>query len=350
MVRNEPGRDGGAQPPGARNTEQADSPDGPATAPTRRERAEAALHAALTDSEAAATALRADLDALRHTLDVGSVPSPPPSPTATDAPPAPHPPSRRPSVRMLAVAVVLLLGLAGTVTMLVRHGSGAPGTTAGTAAAPTAAPMTTDPQVRALPWPGGPVTVPSGAATRGPGVDAPGSDVTAAQDPDGQHLDVYEQVIVDDSTGPGLRLEVPSLAGLKRPIGSARLTVEDLQAQVDGQSVATVALGGTRGWLVPFPAGSARTHVVLRYRVRGAIVRQTPGPPRRVTIVLAPLSGVATKGTKAPVNVRFRGTGISAMTCPLAATSRPLCGRRAGSWWVAKLPDRPVALVTGTRT
>ena len=349
MVRHDPYREGGAQAPGTRDAEQADSPVGPAPAPTRRERAEAALHAALTDSAAAATALRADLDALRHTLDVGSDPSPSPAATAAAAP-APPPPSRRPSVRMLAVAVVLLLGLAGTVTMLVRHGSGTPETTAGTVAAPIADPTTTDPRVRALPWPGGPVTVPSGAATRGPGVDVPGSDVTIAQDPDGQHLDVYEQVVLDDSTGPGLRLEVPSLARLKGPIGSARLTVEDLQAQVDGQSVAAIALSGARGWLVPFPAGSAHTHVVLRYRVRGAVVRQTPDPPKRVTIVLAPLSGMATKLTKAPVNVRFRGTGVSAMTCPLAAASRSRCGRRTGSWWVATLPDRPLALVTGTRT
>ncbi len=310
----------------------------------------AALRASLADSEAQTHALRAELDQLRHDLESG----------VSLAPAAPAGPRRRTATRALTAAAVAGLATIGLAVALVAGHDGSAGTTptgpapsgpAGGAPAPgggaVQAPLATpDP----LPWPGGAVSVPAGLPAAGPGIDAPGSDVTVAADPDQVHLDVYEQVVIPLPRPAQLQLAPALLTGLKPPLGTAALSVQDLQAEVDGRRGELLPSGPANAWTLTLPAGATPARVVLRYRVTGAFVRQEPAPRGRVTVVLAPLSAPAELAAGMPVELRYLGAGVTAMTCPQAVQNLQLCGSPAGTSWQARLPPGGgVVLVQATR-
>ena len=169
---------------------------------------------------------------------------------------------RRGSAGVAAVvtALVIVVALAVSRGPLTRQEGAAPApsaspvatgpapavTASGVLPTPAASPAAPPPlATRPLPWPGGPVLVPAGLPVAGPGADAPGTELTAAVDPDRQHVDAYERVVFRPGATSVL-LAAPSAAGLPAELRQVRPVVEGLQAEIDGRPVAPVAEG--RGW------------------------------------------------------------------------------------------------------
>jgi hypothetical protein len=191
-----------------------------------------------------------------------------------------------------------------------------------------------------MPWPGGAVLQPRGLAASGPGVTAPGLDLTAALDPDGRHVDVYERLVLRPG-GTALVLHGADLGRLPAALRVGRGSVSDLQVELDGRAVRPQGVGAS--WRVTSPDGASVTRAVLRYRLTGVFVRQPPAPPGRFTLVLRPLGADVALADRDPVVVRISDARIGPMTCP---TSRhPLCGSVTGRTHTATLPGDATGVV-----
>jgi hypothetical protein len=313
----------------------------------RRGQQAAYLRQKLDEKAAATDELREALDELRQVLDVDS---PPPAAAS----------SRR-RTRLVVGLVVVLAVTALVLFMVLDRGSGSgrivdgtpgsPPTTpaatgtadagAGTSAAPgasgPAAPETgakaAPSGIKPLPWPGGAVFTPPGLTTSGPGANAPGTDVQAAADPDGSHIDVFERLLLDAATGDPLTLAVPTL-----PAVNGNAEVQDLQVQLD-DTVAAVTADGPESWSATPAAGQTYTRVTLRYRMAAGVMLVTPAAPGRALGIVAPLTGMISSGRGHPVQVRALGPKVLGITCPTAPAGA-VCGSRDGSGgWVATVPD-----------
>jgi hypothetical protein len=296
--------------------------------------------------------------------------SPAPSstaPSSTAPSPTPVPPSgddagpRRPDTRaawLATLLVLLVLGVAVTVVTGARpHGptqgrtsTAAPASSASSeptvGPTPTPAPASPSPgsaggpATEPLPWPGGPVLRPHGLAASGPGATSPGLELTAALDPDGRHVDVFERLVLRPGT-TSLLLREADLGRLASALPNGRGDVSDLQVELDGQAVAAQRLGPS--WTATRSDGAAIAHAVLRYRLTGVFVRGAPAPPGRMTLVLRPLGASSVLGTGDPVVVRISDARAGIMTCP--TSSRPLCGSVTGRTHTANLPQDATGVV-----
>jgi hypothetical protein len=371
-------------PGGSRAGDDAD--DGPVLRSTRLPAASASAVAPGGDDQAAdAGELREALSALRATLegrppapstrapvtsapagsaDVADAEAPPPPSSAADvdaASASPAQPARRtiPRPALVAGAVVVLAAL---VALALRGGPGADraapvpsasasssasaasstsgsaqpspsGAGSATATPPPSPHLATHP----LPWPGGAVLQPPGLATGGPGANVPGLELTAALDPDGRHVDVYERLLLR----PGITSLVLSQADPGVPALRLAAGVRDLQVELDGRPVQPRTTGAS--WQVASPDGGPVTRAVLRYRLSDVFVRRAPAPPGRYTLVLRPLGAPAVLAARDPVVVRIDDARVGTVTCP---TSRqPLCGSVAGRLHTATLPADATAVV-----
>lgn len=333
-----------------------------------------ALRKSLDDTEAEANELRATLDALRQVLDA--------------EPPAeqPPPPARRVVGRrrrsLLLAAAALVVVLVTVIALLVSGGhrrdsagsasspaatgpaptgSGTAGSTAagsttagsgstpaGSASGPAAsgsAPSgsaaagtggTLAPAVTPLPWPGGAVLVPAGVPSSGPGITAPGSDITVAIDPDRTHLDVFERVSYPAAV-PSLRLATPSSGSLTGIFATAHPSVVDLQVEAGGQAL-SVSADGSGGWTATAPGNGTITSAVLRYRLAGVLLHVTPAPPGRFLILATPLSSTASAAAGLPVTLRISDSRVLGVSCTLLTGLGAVCGTATGSTWTATIP------------
>ena len=182
---------------------------------------------------------------------------------------------------------------------------------------------------------------PPGLPASGPGADAPGAEVTAAIDPDERSVDVYERALLRPGV-TAVHLAPTGLDPLPGGLRSARPVVTDLQVELDGQAAAPVVAGAT-GWDVAAPGGRAIGRVVLRYRVVDSLVRQTPAPPGRATVILRPLGSAVVAAFGDPVVVRLSDPRIGSVSCPTAP--RPLCAVADGPRHTATVPPGGTAIV-----
>jgi hypothetical protein len=342
--------------------------DGPVLRSTRLPAASgSALRSSLDDQEARAAELRDALDALRASLEGRPV-------AAASATPGPAQRRRLPAARAVLVPGAAVLALAGLALAAVAAGTaprgtatasppsasapsaspppatptaaGAPSATPSTAGpaptAPTAPTPSLSPSLRTtpLPWPGGAVLQPRGLAASGPGASVPGLEVTAALDPDGRHVDVYERLVLRPGVA-SLVLHRADLGSLPAALRGASGGVTDLQVELDGRPVRPLATGAS--WRAVPPGGGSVTRAVLRYRLTGVFVRQPPAPPGRFTLVLRPLAAGVVLADRDPVVVRISDVRIGTVTCP---TSRhPLCGAVTGRTHTATLPGDATGVV-----
>jgi hypothetical protein len=341
-------------------------PDGPILRSTRLPAATSSLRSSLAEQEARASELREALDALRATLDGRASSADPRAPVAQ----APGP--RHAGVRRLVLvgAVVVALVAVGVVVRQVApppnrqaapgpapepvtsmpppattappSASGGLGTRSTPASASSPSPSASR-TTRPLPWPGGAVLTPPGLPAGGPGATAPGLEATAALDPDGAHVDVYERLVLLPGSATFL-LSQATLTALPPVLRRARPVVEDLQVELDGRPVQPVPIPPAgSAWRVSVPDGAAAVRAVLRYRLATAFVRQTPAPPGRLTLVLRPLGAAVVLARRDPVVVRITDPRVGILSCPTA--SRPLCGSAAGATRTAALPAGATAVV-----
>jgi hypothetical protein len=306
----------------------------------------AALRQELDEKAAATDELREALDELRQVLDVDN--------------PLPSPGGRRGRVR-LALISVSLLAVTGVIAYLVVNRAGeaivrspgaapVPGAAAssapapsGTGTSPTGAPAVAS-EVRPLAWPGGAVVVPPGLTTSGPGVSTPGSDVQAALDDDGTHVDVVERLLLDAPAGGPLALLTPSLSVPSLP-GAGRIGVTDLQVQLDDQ-VATPSAGSDSGrWTVSPPAGHAYLRATLRYRLGNGVVTVTPAAPGRAFGLVTPLTAASSQAHGHEVVLRTLDPRVIGVSCPGAAGAGSICGTRLARGWSANLPSGAGAMI-----
>jgi len=265
---------------------------------------------------AAAAELREALDELRQVLDVQAPPS------RVDRWWA-----RR---RWLLAALAALVVIGGLLVLELRTdpaprivsggAGGSPSSRADTD--PTGGPSTSATwSTRELDWPGGAVLVPPDAVRTGPGVTVPGTDVQVAADRDGQHLDVFERLLLPDRSGQPLTLAVAALPSLGSPP-----TVTDLQLELDG--VATD------------PADQhLYTRATLRYRLGGSLTSATPAAAGRALAVAVALTGGISQQHGAPVVIRSTDSHVLGITCPAAGASASICGARpASGGWSATVP------------
>jgi hypothetical protein len=176
-------------------------------------------------------------------------------------------------------------------------------------------------------------------------VDAPGSDVAVAIDPDQRHLDVFERVAFPAPGVSRLEFDTPDVSELTRTLGRRSVpVVEDLQVQLGDRVVPVTDAGGGR-LTAQVPDGRPVRTAVLRYRLDGALFQAPNSPARRYYGVVTPLAAGTSLGAGRPVQVRVVGGDVRNVTCPLA--SAPLCGQPQGSAWTARLPSGsgPVVLL-----
>ena len=79
------------------------------------------------------------------------------------------------------------------------------------------------------------------------------------------------------------------------------------------------------------PGAAMADHLVLRYRLTGALIRHEPAPPGRYLLVLTPLllTPLAPSGSgDGAVVVRIQDPRVEEMYCP--GGSNPLCGTAGG--------------------
>jgi hypothetical protein len=307
----------------------------------------ARIHESLDAHEAQAAELRRELDDVRRSLK-----SPDDEPTVG----LHRRPRRRPPIRVLVVLVVVIALAAAGLTLLAR-GRGAPasstpaprataGTKATSAAAggtPSAGSVTAGAHLPA--WPGLSVAEPPGLPATGPGASAPGSEITAAIDPDRRHVEVYERALLAPGTGT-LTLRPAQPPAAARELVTGPPGVQDLHAEVDGRP-ATVT-SGPDSWTVTAPADAQATRVVLRYTLNGALVRRVPSPVGRYTLVLRPLTPSAGRGAGDAVVVRLRDPRVEEVYCLGAADQ--LCGATSDDLHTATVPRGAPAVVIGLVT
>jgi hypothetical protein len=217
------------------------------------------------------------------------------------------------------------------------------GTSAPTSAAPGDQDLTAGPQIRPLPWPGGPVLTPPGLASTGPGVSTPGTAVQVAVDPDGSHLDVFERLLFEAPSGEPLALTTPPLSAL--PALGTAAHVTDLQVQLDDQSVLPTATGPA-SWQVTPAAGRTYLRATFRYRLTGSVALVTPAAPGRALGLVTPLTGMVSAGRGHDVQVSSDDPKVLGVSCP-TATQGAVCGSRSGRGWTATVPvdARPVIVL-----
>ncbi|HYJ76457.1 MAG TPA: hypothetical protein VEV65_12700 [Kineosporiaceae bacterium] len=333
------------------------APDGSEQAISRRQSWTSDLHASLDSSEARASELRQELDDLRRSLDA-----------APGGEPGRH---RRPRSRRMALGAVsgTVLVLAAGVGLAVR-GSGrdagptaagatstasaarSPASTSVARAPSTTAPVTARETRRApqpagavLPsWPGATGPEPPGLPAHGVGSDLPGTEVTAALAADRTTVEVYERALLAPA-GSTLTLRVAASPEIARSLRAAPPTVQDVHVAVDGRSVP--ATRTRSGWTVPIAGTRGVTHLTLRYRLSGAVVRTEPAPRGRYTLVLTPLTATG-DGGGATVVVRISDPRVAEVYCP--ATANQLCGREEGEVHIATVPAGAVPVVIGLVT
>lgn len=186
------------------------------------------------------------------------------------------------------------------------------------------------------------VVLPPGLPRSGPGADVPGAELTAVVEPAGT-LVVYERLVVRTGT-TSVRLAPAPAQELPSGLGGAAYTVTGLQVAVDGRAVTPDAEGS--GWRVS-PSGGF-TQLAVRYRLSGAVVRTSPAPPGRATLVLRPLTGPEASRAHDPVLVRLNDPRVGQVYCPLGP--QPLCDTARGALHVATVPagSRPVVLAQVT--
>lgn len=319
----------------------------------------AELRRSLADKEAQTNELREALDALRRTLDDTAPPSRP-----AEEPPATG--GRRRRGLLLLVAVLALVALAGTF-LLTRGDGGAvvadplpapstqapsPSVAASSAPVATSAPDVTPAPSSApapavtttpLPWRDGPVLDPPGIPTTGPGIDAPGTDVTVAIDPDLKHIDVYERAVFP-AARPSVSLVLPDVASWGTTLTGFDPVVENLQVELDGRAVRPRQEAA--GWFAIPPAGQQVTRVVLRYRVSGTFVNLNGAGSVRRTIGVPSFTSSGSSESADPVRIRIDDPRVLNLNCLSAAAGTTICADRAGTTWTATLPSdaSPVAI------
>jgi hypothetical protein len=186
---------------------------------------------------------------------------------------------------------------------------------------------------------------PPGLPAHGVGADVTGTELTAAISA-AQTVDVYERVLMPRSAGV-LTVRPAGSPGLASSLGAPLPVVEDLHAEVRGRPMPVTKTGS--GWTVTTPGAAMTDHLVLRYRLTGALIRHEPAPRGRYMLVLTPLAPSG-RGDDAVV-VRIRDPRVDEMYCP--GGSDPLCGRAEGELHTATVPAGAtpvvVALVTFPR-
>jgi hypothetical protein len=155
---------------------------------------------------------------------------------------------------------------------------------------------------------------------------------------------VYERALLAPA-GATLTLSPARSPEVARSLGAAMPTVENLHATIDGRPVPATATAS--GWTVPVPSTDGVTHLALRYRLKGAVVRTEPAPRGRYSVVLTPLTP-AGDGAGAAVVVRIRDPRVAEVYCP--GTTNQLCGREDGATHVATVPAGSVPVVVGLVT
>ncbi|MDQ1294032.1 MAG: hypothetical protein QG608_1915 [Actinomycetota bacterium] len=293
-----------------------------------------------SDKEAGTRELREALESLRVLLE--------------SRPEAPRPAHRGPrsslGPRWTTVGVVALVGL-GLALVLPGAGDdgslGAPPVPRSSSPDPRRDDLPQAPSPSPLRWPGGPVSVPPGIPQDGPGVDAPGTDLTIAFDTDGQHLDVFERVSFPDPR-TDVRLRLPSLSAVWGPRTAVPTpTVQDLQVEIDGRPV--LAERARDGAWVARAGRNGATGVVLRYRVDRSVLRLPGSPSGRVLAVVPSLTGQENLRDGLPVTVRISDRRVVGLSCLPGAgdgtdAAATMCAAPAGSAWTAQLPLGGAAL------
>jgi hypothetical protein len=143
---------------------------------------------------------------------------------------------------------------------------------------------------------------------------------------------VYERLVVRAGVS-SVHLAPAAARTLPHDLQRAGFAVTGLRAAVDGQGVTASRDPG--GWRVTAPGGAAFTQLVLRYRLAGALVRATPAPPGRATLVLRPLTGSEASRAQDPVVIRLRDARVGQVYCP---GPQPLCDTPRGAQHVATVP------------
>lgn len=304
----------------------------------------AALRESLAEKEAEAHDLRVSIEQLRQELNAEREQL-----SASRRRPFPWP-----WLVIGVLGVILLLWLlsmctgSATTGAVTPSASGAATPAAATSAASSVAsparstPAPSGPAASAAPsvattpmrWAGSSVTVPPGLPTSGPGIDAPGVDVSYALDADGTSLDVFERVRLA-APQPSVTAALPSLAALRGDLAGAELAVDALQVELDGVAVRPTLTGST--WSAARPDGSAITTAVLRYRLTGAVVRLEPALAGRLAAVVTPITAAGALGADQPVTVRVIAANVRSLTCPTAGT-QVICGTVSPTGATATVP------------
>ena len=292
----------------------------------------AALRRNLADKEAQTAELREALDALRQALDDTTPPKGP------DAVPPAGPRRRRgPLLGLLALLAVVVVVVVAVVATRGSDGTGTatpPSTVSPTAPASASTgtgPATTPtssassaPAVATTPmaWRGQSLTTPPAAPTAGPGVDAPGTDLTVAIDADLKHVDVFERVVFREPK-TALTLALPPATAWGASLAGAAPVVSDLQVLVDG--VAVRPQRRDAGWFALPPNGSTVTKVELRYRVAGTIVAYAASRPDRRSIGVPSFTGQESFDAAAPMHVTVDDPRVENLYCLSAQGGTEIC-------------------------
>ena len=312
-------------------TEPVRSPD------DRTPRWSAHIHESLDAHEAQAAELRRELDDLRRTLEprirvprVAAHRRPKPrgaygcsgrwwcwscsrSPPASPCSSRIGPPLPRPRLRRLPRAPPRPTTVAPSAAPPSRSTGPTPSSTVAGADLP--------------PWPGRSVAQPPGLPATGPGADRPGSEITVALDPDRRHVEVYERASSPRAQGRS-RCVRPTRPTCPRPHARSSPACPACRTCTPTSTAGPPPFSSDpQGWTVATPAGVPAGHVVLRYRVDGALSRHEPSPAGRYTLVLRPLTPSAGRGAGDAVVVRIDDDQVTELYCPGA--SDQLCGATA---------------------
>jgi hypothetical protein len=296
-----------------------------------------------------ATELRVALDELRRVLDVDELSTP-------------RRRRRGPWLLLGLLVLALIAALAIREDVLDRFDSlpgiasskpsASPGTqpsTGPTAGRPTPSPATNPrpsaPSTQGT-LPAQSVQAPATMPQSGPGITAPGTDVTVAlgSDQTANTIDVYEQVIFPAPGLDALPLSQPSLTSLLGDVANLKPQVSDIQVELDGQ-VARAVPAGDGAWVAVPPQGGRFTKARLRYSVSEAVARSTPSLPGRALVLVTPLTGSETLRDGLPLSVRFSSPAIQGVSCPTAPLTDQLCAAHDGDTWTARLPSSATSAI-----
>lgn len=229
---------------------------------------------------------------------------------------------------------------AGASTAGAAASSGAAGSPAGSGTAAnsangtaSSAPATggTAAAITPMPWPGGATLTPPGMPTTGPGLSAPGTHTELALDADGKSVDVYESTQLAAGRTEPLTLTPQKLSS---QAGTPQL--DQVQVELDGKPAVVSHTGNT--WTASTADGSAYTKAVVRYRMSGNRVTQTPAKAGRYTVLIAPPTAALSKADGKPVEIRSTEKGIVAVECPTAPITQRLCGAPKDGAWTITIP------------